>query len=243
MAIIKCPECGKDVSDTIKNCIHCGYELKPATEKEENVDTEETIDKEPVIIQDDQLNSEEADNDFPEKANDINASSTSTKTRKSKIVFIGVALIVVVVLVSIISLISSNTLHGNEKHVYEVVSRYQNYLKDPDSLLLRGDVLYVRTASLDEYVAFSASGSNSYGATVTSMPMFKGYSYLGDYEDDSDDISSLEERKEFLEARVIVASWNLVGKDLADGEEYLEAELIKGKKIASKLHCDWKDSN
>ena len=28
MALIKCPECGKDVSDTIENCIHCGYKLK-----------------------------------------------------------------------------------------------------------------------------------------------------------------------------------------------------------------------
>lgn len=27
MALIKCPECGKDVSDTIKSCIHCGFVL------------------------------------------------------------------------------------------------------------------------------------------------------------------------------------------------------------------------
>lgn len=28
MALIKCPECGKEVSDTAKNCIHCGFVLK-----------------------------------------------------------------------------------------------------------------------------------------------------------------------------------------------------------------------
>lgn len=28
MALIKCPECGKDVSDTIESCIHCGYRLR-----------------------------------------------------------------------------------------------------------------------------------------------------------------------------------------------------------------------
>ena len=28
MALIKCPECNKEVSDTAKNCIHCGYVLK-----------------------------------------------------------------------------------------------------------------------------------------------------------------------------------------------------------------------
>lgn len=33
MAIIKCPECGKEVSDTAKTCIHCGYVLKPESEE------------------------------------------------------------------------------------------------------------------------------------------------------------------------------------------------------------------
>ena len=28
MAIIKCPECGKEVSDTCDTCIHCGFKLK-----------------------------------------------------------------------------------------------------------------------------------------------------------------------------------------------------------------------
>ena len=28
MAMINCPECGKEISDTVKNCIHCGYPIK-----------------------------------------------------------------------------------------------------------------------------------------------------------------------------------------------------------------------
>lgn len=28
MALIKCPECGKEISDNAKNCINCGYVLK-----------------------------------------------------------------------------------------------------------------------------------------------------------------------------------------------------------------------
>lgn len=28
MALIKCPECGKEISDTAKNCINCGYVLR-----------------------------------------------------------------------------------------------------------------------------------------------------------------------------------------------------------------------
>jgi hypothetical protein len=34
MALINCPECGKDVSDSAKSCPHCGYELKPQKDPE-----------------------------------------------------------------------------------------------------------------------------------------------------------------------------------------------------------------
>ena len=27
MALIKCPECGQDISDKVEICIHCGYPL------------------------------------------------------------------------------------------------------------------------------------------------------------------------------------------------------------------------
>lgn len=30
MALIKCPECGKNISDKAYQCIHCGYPLEPA---------------------------------------------------------------------------------------------------------------------------------------------------------------------------------------------------------------------
>ena len=40
MALIKCPECGRDVSDRAKACIHCGFpfnENAPQYEKDTNV--------------------------------------------------------------------------------------------------------------------------------------------------------------------------------------------------------------
>lgn len=33
MALIKCPECGKKVSDKINACIHCGYPLEKYKEE------------------------------------------------------------------------------------------------------------------------------------------------------------------------------------------------------------------
>ena len=32
MALINCPECNKEISDTVENCPHCGYKIKPKTE-------------------------------------------------------------------------------------------------------------------------------------------------------------------------------------------------------------------
>ena len=33
MALIRCPECGKEITDIAKNCIHCGYPIKTAKKK------------------------------------------------------------------------------------------------------------------------------------------------------------------------------------------------------------------
>ena len=59
MALIKCPECGKDVSDTTSRCIHCGYSLtKPrlaeykAEEGKENLTTVSINDGYDVMIVD-----------------------------------------------------------------------------------------------------------------------------------------------------------------------------------------------
>lgn len=35
MALINCPECGKEISDTCESCIHCGYKLTKTIDIEE----------------------------------------------------------------------------------------------------------------------------------------------------------------------------------------------------------------
>lgn len=37
MALINCPECGKEISDTAKKCIHCGYALTKSTKKKKKL--------------------------------------------------------------------------------------------------------------------------------------------------------------------------------------------------------------
>ena len=37
MALIKCPECGKEISDKSSACIHCGYPLANIQQEKTNV--------------------------------------------------------------------------------------------------------------------------------------------------------------------------------------------------------------
>lgn len=46
MALIKCPECGKEISDTCDTCIHCGYKLHP----ENNTANKKTSDNHRLVI-------------------------------------------------------------------------------------------------------------------------------------------------------------------------------------------------
>ena len=155
-----------------------------------------------------------------------------------------IIMIVWIVAIILISVINQNVLNEKEQYVYKVVAEYKEMLKDPDSMVLRGDILYVKNSSYDTYVAFSASGNNSYGAPVTSMPIFMNYSYLGDYDDDTDDLDDVWDAANLARGQLVVASWNLMaaaGGDLTNDDDYLEAELISGKKIAAKLKCKWKE--
>ena len=37
MALIKCSECGKEISDKAKKCPHCGFKINDRTDKNNNV--------------------------------------------------------------------------------------------------------------------------------------------------------------------------------------------------------------
>ena len=43
MALIKCPECGKEISDKAQACIHCGYPITESLEKQEAAPTVDSL--------------------------------------------------------------------------------------------------------------------------------------------------------------------------------------------------------
>ena len=214
MAIINCPECGKEISDKAETCIYCGYPLR-APERAQTMERETPRRKTVMEI----------------------LADAGRKIGKKGIIVLLIAALVIAGVVA-----SNNMLTENEEYACQVVEKYKRMLKDPDSMVLRGDILYVENSDLEKFVAFSASGNNSYGAPVTSMPMFLDRTYVGDYGDEASDLEDREEKLNLLKGNLAVASWNLVGENMVNDEDYLEAELISGKKIAKKLKCEWKEN-
>ncbi len=226
MALIKCPECGKEVSDRSEACIHCGY---PMDSKETIVSTDETY-------------------EAHEEATKSSVCQTDVmkpiKVFKSKKIIIAViAAIVLIILISSILIIASNRLSSEEEYGLKMVDKYQDMLKNPDSLVLRSDIAvisYSRDGEIYKYVFFDASGENSYGATVTSTPCFVNGQYLCD----SDEIPSAseymsmsdEEAKMYLGLQLALAHWSMYGEDAAEKkEDVVDSYSICAETIAKKL--------
>ena len=70
MALIKCPECGKEISDKAEYCIHCGYPLVLRS-----VDKDDFADDESSSIQGNLENTEQNDNNVQEEQSTTQADS------------------------------------------------------------------------------------------------------------------------------------------------------------------------
>ena len=132
----------------------------------------------------------------------------------------------------------------------DLVEEYQSMLKDPDSLILRGSVVVFREHTDEkgpmEYVFFTASGTNSYGAKVTSTVCFANGQFLGSL----DEFPSLSEMLEmdageattYTGAKVALSMWQLYGEECRTKyEEVFAAFSIAPDKIARKLHISTAD--
>lgn len=84
MALIKCPECGREISDTAKNCIHCGYVLK----QENNTPQPQTVVIAPV-------------------------KGELAKKSLNKGVLIFLVISIIIILFSLIISLTENDLHSN----------------------------------------------------------------------------------------------------------------------------------
>ncbi len=186
--------------------------------------------------------------------NDFSNNSLSSITKnlltskKSKIICAAILLMFIVVGIFVFN---ANKLSYEEKWALHNVEKYQSMLKDPDSMVLRGDILILwywdddaeAGDKMKQYTYFIASGNNSFGASIQSMPCFKGYIYLADLDDyKEDDFDTTEDYIEMLKADVAFKRYKAVGVSKDGNSSVFRAEIISGKKIARKLHIDYKEN-
>lgn len=146
MALIRCKECGKEMSDTVRKCPHCGYVNKErkkeqATQVKESLKSKKGLIISIVII----------------------------------LVVIVVGIVVFSMIKAqkeeearIQAEIIANTLNEDEKKVAKVVKEYQNDLKNPDSM----QIFEIRFYKDDNYVLIDSSGQNGFGGTTRNIVQY-----------------------------------------------------------------------
>lgn len=121
MALINCPECGKEVSDSSEECIYCGYPIKSQNNKKNNKENEVTNDK---------IQEESVKKDMPieEKKDE----DSTEKKSKRKPLIIGIVIALLVILAAFIFVVkpmlgASETFIGDKKEVKtSVFARYDS---------------------------------------------------------------------------------------------------------------------
>ena len=236
MALIKCPECGKEISDKSSNCIHCGYPLQAAMPQ-----VEQSPQSTDTPIQ------ETTGDDTIKESPELIISPAKNGVSKRKYMIIGI--IAVLILIAGIYLLVINHFSSSEKYALNLVEKYQDMLKDPDSMVLRSDVVVISSFPEDgeytRYCFFTASGNNSYGAAVTSTACFVDGKYICDMGDFPSDEELLEmnpdEALEYLGIKLALSQWRLHGESCKDEfDDVLDSYAVDGNKIARKLHIDSK---
>ena len=230
MAMILCPECGQEISDKAKKCIHCGKvmieEVQPQKfcaecGKEIPIDAQECpFCGCPVE---------------PEKPENVAVSQINEKVKKNKksIIIATVVIALAVVIGLVVNLVGS-TLTEDEQLAYQNAVEMKSMMKDPDSFKLYDEMLLLK--HFDDngendytYTIFKYGGANGYGAITTDEAIFKDGEYIMDYADepDEDDSDYLEQ----LEVQMDLILWQYSD----DEDESWEMVEIDVEKIKNKM--------
>lgn len=185
MAMIKCPECGQELSDKAKKCINCGKVLIEETApikycaecgKEIEIDSQECPFCGCPVEQ--------------EKEDNATIIKINSKVKKFKLPIIITAAILIVAAITfgVFQYIGS-LLSEDEQIAYQSAVVMKNRMRDPDSFRLYDEKFLLKVYN-DEgentitYTVFKYGGANGYGAITTDEAVFKDGEYIGNYADE-----------------------------------------------------------
>ena len=228
MAMIPCPDCGQEVSDKAKKCIHCGKIL-----------IEEIIPKKFCAECGQEIPSETQECPFcgcpvePEKVENTTIAKVSDKiTKHKKPIIIITVIIIIAIIASLIVNFTGSLLNEDEQLAYQNAVEMNSMMKDPDSFKLYDEMFLLK--HYDEngendftYTIFKYGGANGYGAITTDEAIFKDGEFIMNYADeaDEDDANYVDQ----LFAKVHIAGYMLTGDDDTMKMIDIDIEKIKNK--------------
>lgn len=227
MAMIQCPECGQEISDKAKKCIHCGKVLvKEVLTKKFCNECGKEIATDAVEcpycgcpIEDDR---EECT---------LKSENSKRKTIKRFIFPITGIVVLAIIVFLIINFVGSN-LNEDEQLAYQNAVEMRSMMRDPDSFKLYDEMFLLKHH--DEgvvdyiYTIFEYGGTNGYGAIVTNEAIFKDGEYIMDYADEPD-----EDDQDYI--RQLMVKADLTFFMIADEEDVWEMVDIDIEKIKKKM--------
>lgn len=216
MALIQCPECGKEISDKAASCPNCGCPIVVVKETQQVSEMPANVNKNSIVAQ---------------CRTDVESSCAMKPKMVSKklIVTLGVAVVVVIVVV-LIGLLVSNRLTENEKLVLENCKTLRNMCKDPTSFMLYDDVYIYESKDVGTIVYIEYGAKNSFGTMIRGLAIFGEEEYIGDFDDDEDDFYSQSAYDAFMVDYKMPYYWaeNVTGS-------FADFEIVEASKIERRL--------
>jgi hypothetical protein len=227
MAMINCPECGAEISDKAKKCIHCGKVL-----------IEEIVPKRFCVECGKEVPADSTECPYcgcpiEEKANNDNVPQQKSSKKLKKIIIPVVIVAIIAIVAFTITNFIKNNLNEDEQLAYQNATKMKSMMKDPDSFKLYDEMFLLKHHDDDgnvnyTYTIFKYGGANGYGAITTDEAIFKDGDYIMDYADepDEDDSNYLSE----LEVKLDLAFYMMSGSDSETWDMVdIDIEKIKNK--------------
>lgn len=221
MAMITCPECGQEISDKSRKCVHCGKLL-----------VDEVIPKKFCSECGKEVGISEKE--CPYCGCPLDEDEKEIKQQKIKKIIIPVAIIIVIAIIAAVAItIVKSSLNEDEQLAYQNAVELKNMMRNPDSFKLYDEFFILKHHDDDgnvdyTYTIFKYGGANGYGAMTTDEAIFRDGEYIMDYADepDEDDADYMKQ----LEAKANLALYILSGNDDDTWEKVdINVEKIKNK--------------
>lgn len=186
--MIKCSECGREVSDKADKCVGCGHAFReePHDEKDESTGCQKCAECGAVIVDTRSTHCPYCGYPIEKKGIARIASKIGVDKKQTKILAVAVVAVLVVVVFAFLS--CSGMFDSDKRLAIDSAKSYRSALKNPESLSIRSDFTIVRIKNDDgkteEYCYFSATSQNSLGGNVSSVPLCVDGEYRMDAEGD-----------------------------------------------------------